>query len=90
MPAKKHKVKFQQQSKKKKTRRSLQPAAARVEAAPGVEKVAVAVAQAKIQTPPAQATVIAVEKPELVYELRRIGILGGVMIIALVILALVL
>ena len=92
MPGKsKHrKAKFQQQSKKKKTKRSPQLLMSQQEAPPAAEKVAAALPEARVEAPTVKVAVTTVEKPELVFELRRIGILGGVMLVALVILALVL
>ena len=84
------KVKSRPQTKKKKARRSPQLVATKSEAAPKAEKAAGAVPTVKVEAPPVAVAVTAVEKPEVVFELRRIGILGGAMLVALVILALVL
>ena len=91
--SRKRKGRFQPQSKRKKGRRShpvvlSQPEAAppAEEATPPVEEKVTAVAEAAA-APPAPTIV---KNPEVVAELRRIGILAGTMLTALIILALVL
>jgi len=84
------KVKFQPQTKKKKTKHSQQPVEMRREETAVTGKAAAVAPQAAVKAPVAEAVAVPVEKPELVFELRRIGILGAAMLVALIILALIL
>jgi len=84
------KVKFQPQTKKKKAKRSPQPVASKPKAALRVENIPTAAPAVEAEAAVVATVAAAVDKPEVVFELRRIGILGGVMLVVLVILALVL
>ncbi len=84
--SKKRKGKFQPHSKRKKGRRSHPVVVSQQQAAPRAEK-AVAAMPEVAATSPAPAVV---KNPELATELRRIGILAGIILTALIILALVL
>ena len=91
MPSKSRhrKGKYQLPSKKKKGRRSPPAIVSQKKAAPRVEVPVATVPEVAATSPRIPAPAV-VKNPELVVELRKIGILAGVMLAALVILVLAL
>ena len=88
--SRKRKGKYQPlQSKKKKGSKSPATVVSRQETAPRVEEVMAAVSAVDAKPAAAQAPVV-VKAPEMLVELRRIGILATVMLATLIILVLVL
>ena len=88
--SRKRKGKFQPlQSKKKKGSKSPAAIVSRQETPPRVEEAVVAVSAADVKPAAKQATAM-FQAPELVVELRRIGILAVIALVTLIILALVL
>lgn len=86
-----HRGKHTLPSKKKKSRRSPQAAVYQQKAAPQIREPIVAppkVAAPSPSVPTSMTTTI--KYPELLLELRRIGILAGIMLTALILLALLL
>jgi hypothetical protein len=83
--SRRRKGRFQPQVKRKKGRQS-RPLAVSPAAAPPVEEAVSTVPEAAVVSP----APVVVKNPEVVAELKRIGILAGVMVVALIILALVL
>jgi len=85
MPGKsrQRKGKFKQKSKSRKGRRSPQVAAFRQEATPRVEEAVTSIPEVAVSSPVIEVKVIT-KNPELFFELRRIGILAGIMLVALI------
>ena len=88
MPGKsrQRKVKFKQKSKSRKDRRSPQVAVFGQETTPRAEEVVTSIPDVDVSSPAAEAQIIT-KNPELFFELRRIGILAGIMLAALILLA---
>jgi len=88
MPGKsrQRKVKFRQRSKSKKGRRSPQVAVSGQEATPRDEEAVISIPEVAVSSPVVEAQIIT-KNPELLFELRRIGILAGIMLVALILLA---
>lgn len=85
--SKQRKSKFKQHVKKgKKGRRSPQLVAYRHEATPRVEEAVASIPEVAASLPAAEAQVVT-KNPELFFELRRIGILAGIVLVALILLA---
>jgi hypothetical protein len=91
MPGKsrQRKGKFKQQKKSKKGRRSPQVAAFGQQVTPSAEEAVADVSEVVVSSPAAEVQVIT-KNPVLFFELRRIGILASIMIIALILLAILL
>ena len=88
--SRKRKGKYQPpQSKKKKGKQGPSLAVSRQQTAPGIEDVAAAVSVASPEATAVQASAM-VQAPELVAELRRVGVLALVMLSGLIVLALAL
>ena len=87
MPGKsrQRKGKFKQKSKSRKGRRSPQVTVPQQAATPRVEEAVASIPQMDVSSPTAEAQIIT-KKPELLFELRRIGIFTGIMLVALVLL----
>ena len=88
MPGKsrQRKGKFKQKSKSRKGRRSPQVAVPQQTLTTQVEEAAASMPEVYVSSPAAEARIIT-KKPELLFELRRIGIFAGIMLVALVLLA---
>ena len=88
MPGKsrKRRGKYKQQSKGRKGRRSPQVTVPQQVVTPWVEEAVASMPEVDVSSPAAEAQIIT-KKPELLFELRRIGIFAGIMLVALVLLA---
>jgi hypothetical protein len=84
--SRRRKGRFQPQVKRKKARQSRPLAVSQPVVAPLAEEAVVATPQVAAASP----APVMVKNPEVVAELRRIGILAGAMVAVLIILALVL
>ncbi len=87
MPGKsrQRKVKFKQKSKSRKGRRSPQVAVSGQETTPRAEEVVASIPEVAVSPPAAEAQIIT-KNPEIFFELRRIGIFAGIMLVALILL----
>lgn len=88
MPGKswQRKGKFKQKSKSRKGRRSPQVAVSGQVVTPRVEEAVTNVPEVDVSSPAAEVQIIT-KNPELPFELRRIGIFAGIMLVALILLA---
>ena len=88
MPGKsrQRKGKFKQKSKSRKGRRSPQVTVPQQVATPRVEEAVVSIPEVDVSSSAAEVQIIT-KKPELLFEMRRIGIFAGIMLVALVLLA---
>lgn len=88
MPGKsrKRRGKHKQQSKGRKGRRSPQFAVSQQAVTPRVEEAFASMPDVEVSSPVAEAQIIT-KKPELLFELCRIGIFAGIMLVVLVLLA---
>jgi hypothetical protein len=80
------KGKFKQKSKSRKGRRSHQVAVSGQEATPRAEEAITSISEAAVSSPAIKAQIIT-KNPEILFELRRIGILAAIMLTALILLA---
>ena len=79
------KVKFKQQEKKGKSKRKSQVNISRQEIIPPVEEVVTNITNVAVSTPAIE-NQSETKNPELFFELRRIGIFGGIIFITLILL----
>jgi len=91
MPGKspQRKRKYKQQSKSSKSRRSPQDAGFRQEITARAEETPVIIPETAVSSPVAK-TLLVPRNPELLSELRRIGIFAGIVLSVLILLAIVL
>jgi len=83
------KRKYKQQSKSSKSRRSPQDAGFRQEITARAEETPVIIPETAVSSPVAK-TLLVPRNPELLSELRRIGIFAGIVLSVLILLAIVL
>ena len=86
--SRKQKGKYKQQGKSKKDRRSPQDTGFRQEITTRAEETAGIIPEATVPTPAAKIQLVP-RNPELLSELRRIGIFAGIVLSALILLAIV-
>lgn len=88
MPGKsrQRKGKFKQKSKSRKGRRSPQVAVSQQAVTPRVEEVVTSIPEVAVASPAAESQIFS-KNPELFFELRRIGIFAGIMLVVLILLA---